>query len=117
MDFIQQLRVFLAVVDNGSFSRAAEALRMARPGVTNAVNALEDEIGARLLPRTTRRSTLTTEGDRFYDCATRFLAEILAAKKLFVATRPTPRWLLRLDVPVALARPLLPNRLPDLKQL
>lgn len=41
MDFTQQLRIFVAVVDNGSFARAAEALLMARPSVTNAINALE----------------------------------------------------------------------------
>lgn len=117
MDFIQQLRVFVAVVDNGSFSRAAEALRMARPGVTNAVNALENEVGARLLHRTTRRSSLTTEGERFYDRATRLLTEISDAKNLFGGSSFTPRGRLRVDIPVALSRPLIINRIPEFKQL
>ena len=117
MNFIQQLHVFVAVVDNGSFSRAAEALRMARPGVTNAVNALEDEVGARLLQRTTRRSSLTTEGERFYDRATRLLMEISEAKNLFGGSSFKPRGRLRVDIPVALSRPLIIKRIPEFKKL
>ncbi len=62
MDFIQQLRVFVSVVDNGSFARAADALRMARPSVTNAIGRLESSVGARLLHRTTRRTSLDRRG-------------------------------------------------------
>ena len=64
------------VVDSGGFARAAEALRMGRPSVTNAVSALEAAIGARLLHRTTRRSRLTGEGELFYERATRILADV-----------------------------------------
>ena len=117
MDFTQQLRIFVAVVDNGSFSRAAEALRMARPGVTNAVNGLEGEIGARLLHRTTRRISLTAEGEQFYDRATRLLTEIADAKNLFGGSSFTPRGRLRVDIPVALSQPLIINRMPAFKQL
>ncbi len=46
---------------------------MARPSVTNAVSALEASIGARLLRRTTRRSSLTAEGELFYERATQLL--------------------------------------------
>ncbi|WP_419755983.1 LysR family transcriptional regulator [Brevundimonas sp.] len=70
MNTVQQLQIFVAVVDNGGFARAAEALGMGRPGVTNAINALEDSIGVRLLHRTTRRSSLTGEGELLYERAT-----------------------------------------------
>lgn len=117
MDFAQQLRVFVAVVDNGSFSRAAEALRMARPGVTNAINALEADVGARLLQRTTRRTSLTAEGERFYDRATRLLTDISDAKNLFGGGSFAPRGRLRIDIPVALSAPLIIERIPEFKRL
>jgi LysR family transcriptional regulator for bpeEF and oprC len=117
MDFTQQLRIFVAVVDNGSFARAAEALLMARPSVTNAINALEKGLGARLLQRTTRRISLTGEGELFYDRATRLLTDIADAQNLFGGTDVPPRGRLRVDIPVALAKPLLIARLPQFKAL
>ena len=117
MDFTRQLRVFVAVVDNGSFSRAAEALRMAKPGVTNAINALEAEVGARLMQRTTRRLSLTAEGEQFYDRATRLLTEISDARNLFGGAAVAPCGRLRVDIPVALARPLVIDHIPAFKHL
>lgn len=117
MDFPQQLRIFVSVVDNGSFARAAEALRMARPGVTNAINALESGLGARLLQRTTRRLNLTAEGERFYDRATRLLTDITEAQNMFGGNSRAPTGRLRVDIPVALARPLIINRIPEFKAL
>jgi LysR family transcriptional regulator for bpeEF and oprC len=117
MDFPQQLRIFVSVVDNGSFSRAAEALRMARPGVTNAINALESGLGARLLQRTTRRLNLTAEGERFYDRATRLLTDITEAQNFFGGNSLAPSGRLRVDIPVALARPLIINRIPEFQAL
>lgn len=117
MDFAQQLRIFVAVAENGSFSRAAEALRMARPGVTNAINALEGDLGARLLQRTTRRTSLTAEGEQFYEKAVRLLAEIADARNLFGGSVIAPRGRLRVDIPVALAKPLVIDRIPEFKRL
>ncbi|GAA3698795.1 putative multidrug efflux transcriptional regulator CeoR [Sphingomonas cynarae] len=117
MDFPQQLSVFVAVVDNGSFSRAAEALRMARPSVTNAINALEATLGARLLQRTTRRTSLTAEGERLYDRATRLLNDISDTQNLFGASSVAPQGRLRVDIPVALARPLIIDRIAEFRTL
>ncbi|MBB3612134.1 LysR family transcriptional regulator [Rhizobium sp. BK602] len=113
MDFVQQLRIFVAVVDNGSFARAAEALRMARPGVTNAVRGLEGMVGARLLHRTTRRISLTGEGELFHERAVRLLADVSDVRNLFGGSADTPRGRLRIDIPVALAKPLIIPRLPE----
>jgi len=113
LDFVQQLRIFVAVADNGSFARAAAALRMARPSVTNAVSALEASIGARLLHRTTRRSSLTGEGELFYERATQILTDVAGAQNLFGGSGQMPRGRLRVDIPVALAKPLIIPRLPE----
>ena len=113
MDFVQQLRIFVAVADNGSFARAAAALRLARTSVTNAVSALEASIGARLLHRTTRRSSLTGEGEIFYERATQILTDVAGAQNLFGGSGQVPRGRLRVDIPVGLAKPLIIPRLPE----
>src|SRR5277367_3595510 len=113
MDFLQHLRIFAAVVDNGSFARAAEALRVGRPSVTNAVSALEDSVGARLLHRTTRRSSLTGEGELFYERAVQIIGEADAARNLFGGKEHSPKGRLRVDIPVGLAKPLIIPQLPD----
>ncbi|MET0219807.1 MAG: LysR family transcriptional regulator [Tardiphaga sp.] len=113
MDIFQQLRIFVAVVDNGGFARAGEALHMGRPRITNAVSALEDSIGVRLLHRTTRRSSLTGEGELFYDRATQILTDVAAAQNLFGGSAQVPRGRLRIDIPTALATPLIIPRLPE----
>lgn len=115
MDFVQQLKVFVAVAENRSFARAAEALRMARPSVTNAINSLEEGVGARLLQRTTRRTALTAEGELFHDQAVRTLAAVSEARNLFGGSSERPRGRLRVDIPVAIARPIIIPALPDFR--
>lgn len=113
MDFLQQLRVFVSVAENRSFTRAAEALRATRPTVTNAVNELEASIGARLLHRTTRQTSLTSEGRLFYDRSISILNEVGQARNLFGGVGDTPKGRLRVDIPVAIAKPLIIPNLPD----
>jgi DNA-binding transcriptional LysR family regulator len=59
--------VLASVVEAGSFVRAAEALGITQPAVSRAIARLETRIGVRLLDRTTRSLSLTTEGHRLYD--------------------------------------------------
>jgi DNA-binding transcriptional LysR family regulator len=77
---ILDIRAFLAVLDDGSFHKAAERLGMSQPAVTRRVKSLERAFGARLLERSTRRISLTKVGrqldpllrrvvDGFDDCA------------------------------------------------
>jgi DNA-binding transcriptional LysR family regulator len=58
----QSLQAFLAVADNGSFSRAAEQLHLTQPAVSKRIAVLEDQIAARLFDRIGRRVTLTEAG-------------------------------------------------------
>src|SRR5690606_947688 len=87
---------------------------MARPSVTNAVQGLETVLGARLLHRTTRSTTLTAEGESFYDRAVTILADVAEAKALYSNKGALPRGRLRVDLPVALARPVILPRLPEI---
>ncbi|MGC3835369.1 LysR family transcriptional regulator [Moritella viscosa] len=61
--------VFVAVVENGSFSSAADKLGMTKSAVSKRISVLEDNIGVRLFNRTTRSITLTEAGERFSDYA------------------------------------------------
>jgi hypothetical protein len=59
--------VFMAVVEAGTMTRAADALGMTQSGVGRSIQRLEARIGARLLDRTTRTLRLTDEGRRFWE--------------------------------------------------
>jgi DNA-binding transcriptional LysR family regulator len=68
--------VVMAIVDNGSFVRAAETLDMTQSGVSRAVARMEARLGVRLFDRTTRSVTLTDEGRRFCEEVTPLLAQL-----------------------------------------
>ena len=59
----EELAIFVAVVESGSFSRAAEQLGQANSAVSRAVKKLEMKLGVSLLNRTTRQLSLTEEGE------------------------------------------------------
>jgi DNA-binding transcriptional LysR family regulator len=64
MDRLKALEIFKAVADRGSFVKAAEALDLSTPAVSRSVQDLEKTLGVRLLQRTTRRVSLTPEGEQ-----------------------------------------------------
>lgn len=73
---LQQLRCMVAVVDHGSFTRAAAALHITQPTLSYAINHLETELGVDLFHRVGRRVVLTSAGDAFVGPARRALKEI-----------------------------------------
>jgi len=84
MDF-KQLESFVAVVDEGSFSNAADRLQLSQSMVTIHVRNLETELGTRLLNRTTRSMELSADGQTFYFYAKQMLK--LNRDSLFALTR------------------------------
>ena len=62
----EEIAIFIAVVESGSFSRAAEQLGQANSAVSRAVKKLESKLGVSLLNRTTRQLNLTEEGERYF---------------------------------------------------
>jgi DNA-binding transcriptional LysR family regulator len=77
---LRHLVSFDAVVRHGGFTRAAEALHLAQPAVSAHVRALETELGATLLTRTTRRVALTHAGELVLARTRRVLAELDGAR-------------------------------------
>lgn len=71
MDPYTPLNIFLTVVTERSFTRAAEKLYRTQPAISLAIQRLENDLGERLLDRSGRELTLTEAGQMVYDCARR----------------------------------------------
>ncbi|MEM6162189.1 DNA-binding transcriptional regulator YafC [Erwinia sp. P6884] len=93
----EELRIFVAVVESGSFSRAAGQLAMANSAVSRAVKKLETKLGVELLTRTTRHVKLTQEGETYFRRVQLILREMAAAENELIESRQTPQGLLRID--------------------
>jgi LysR family transcriptional activator of dmlA len=90
------LRVFIIVARKASFSKAAEELGMSAAYVSKRINLLEQDLGVRLLHRSTRRVAVTEDGERVYAWAQTILDNIDRLYEDVSATRRTPRGQLRL---------------------
>lgn len=101
LDRFENMRVLLKVVELGSFSAAARAMRMSPSMVTRHIAAQEDRLGTRLLHRTTRRVTLTEIGRTYRDMAERIVADLEDAETLTAADQRNVRGLLRVNGPVS----------------
>jgi DNA-binding transcriptional LysR family regulator len=97
MDTASDLRVFVRVMDRGSFSNAAKGLGLTPSAVSKLVSRLEDRLGVRLLERSTRRLALTPEGETFLARARRIIADIDEAEAEGIQARGTPRGRLRIN--------------------
>lgn len=91
------LRVFLAVVDTGSMSAAAEFLGQTASGVSRALGRLEEQLGVTLLTRTTRRMELTEEGIEFLQNARGIVAALDEAEECMRIRHQRPAGRLRVD--------------------
>jgi DNA-binding transcriptional LysR family regulator len=107
------MSVLAAVVEGGSFTRAAEMLGLSASGVSRAVARLEKRIGVRLLDRTTRSLSLTSEGARLYELAAPHLEGIEAAANLASGAAGSVRGTLRASINPIFSRHVLAPRLPE----
>ena len=108
MDRFTSMSSFVQVVDGKSFSRAARQLKLSQATVTGHVQSLEQQLGVRLLNRTTRKVSLTEEGAQFYQRCMRILAEFTEVENLAKSFQQAPRGCLRLNTDVTLARVVAP---------
>lgn len=92
-----ELKIFVTVVESGSFSRAARQLELATSAVSRAVKKLEAKLGVELLTRTTRQISLTQEGEGYFRKIQKLLQEMAAAENELMESRLVPRGLLRVD--------------------
>lgn len=99
MDRLFCMKVFVRVVEHGAFVRAADDLGVSRATVTEAVAQLEQHLGVRLINRTTRRLSVTDEGQTHYTNCVRLLEEIEEAEEALSGSRLRPHGRLRVSVP------------------
>lgn len=121
MDDINAYLVFARVVEEGSFTAAAERLGESKSAVSKQIGRLEDSLGTRLLNRTTRRMSLTEAGAIFYERVRRVVEEVEEARIAVSQLQAAPRGTLRVSAPVSFGMthvaPMLPlfmARYPDL---
>ena len=112
MQNLEPIRIFIAVAEMGSFTRAADSLGIQKGRASTAVRKLEDDVGVRLLHRTTRSVQLTEDGRVFHARARDLLAEVDDLHAMFAGDRVALRGRLRVDLPSELARTTIVPALP-----
>jgi DNA-binding transcriptional LysR family regulator len=100
MDKFVSMEIFVAVVDEGSLTAAAERFRISSAMVGKHIRALETRLATRLLTRTTRRQSLTEIGRQYYEQCRRILADVKHAESLAEAMAAAPRGVLKLTAPL-----------------
>jgi len=102
MDRFEDMRCFVHVVENGSVTRAADALSIAPSAVSRRIKELEGRLGVQLLARTTRRMSLTEAGQTFYVRSLRILEDVEDAEGEVADASHALRGILRIAAPLDL---------------
>ena len=97
----EELQAFVAVVETGSFTAAADRLDAAKSAVSRRVSSLEDRLGVQLLRRTTRSLNLTDTGRSFYEHSARILADLDEAEAAVLQEHGELRGSLRVALPLS----------------
>jgi DNA-binding transcriptional LysR family regulator len=112
MDELRAMAVFAETVDAGSMSAAARRLGMTPSAVSQTIRALEARGGVTLLHRSTRKSTLTEAGERYYPHCRRLLDAARAGAESLQLARDAPSGELRIAAPVGFANHIAPALAP-----
>ena len=121
MDSLSGLIAFVRAAESRSFVAAGERLGLSASAVGKSVTRLENKLGIRLLNRSTRRISLTEEGQLFFERCRRIAAEIEEAEAELSLIMETPKGRLRVSLPAIGSRMLLPilpeftQRYPDIE--
>lgn len=122
MDRFISMQAFTRVVDVGSFARASESLDLPKATLTRLIQNLEAHLGVKLLHRTTRRISVTSDGAAYYERCVRILADVQEAEQSLTHQNRNPSGTLSVDTVSGLAQlVLVPHlhdfltRYPDLK--
>jgi len=115
MDYLAAMRAFVRAVDLGSFSKAAAAEGLKVSTVSRYVSALEADLCAALLNRSTRRLHLTEAGAAFYERAVAIIADVEHARLATASLNASPQGLLRINIPGAFGRRHIVPHLKDFR--
>jgi DNA-binding transcriptional LysR family regulator len=112
LDKFMALRVFARVVEHGGFTAAANRIGQSPSAVTKTIARLEDELGAQLFNRSTRRLRTTDFGQEFYQRCVHILADLEDAEAAIKRGSAVPRGSIRAVVPLSFGRVTLAPELP-----
>jgi DNA-binding transcriptional LysR family regulator len=112
MDRLDAMQAFVRVVEKGSFSAVAKERGVGQPAVSKQISALEEELGAELIRRTSRSIALTEPGRDFYESALHILDDFEKATSRIGRGQTAPKGLIRVTVPPTFARLHMVSKLP-----
>src|ERR1700682_4951658 len=107
------MQMFVRVIEKGSFSAVAKERGIGHPAVSKQISALEDELGAKLIHRTSRSTALTEAGREFYESSLRILDDFENATSRIGRGQTAPKGLIRVTVPPTFARLHMVSKLPS----
>ncbi len=107
MATLHDMEIFARVVELDGFSAAARGLGVSRSYVSKRVMALEEQLGVRLLQRTTRKLSLTQEGEVYLGRVSRIMADVEEASASVAVMQSSPRGVLRLSAPLTFGQEVL----------
>lgn len=107
------MRVFVRVVEAGTFTSAADSLRMPKPTVTKLVQGLENHLRIKLLNRTTRRVSVTPDGSAYFERVVRLLGDLDDIESSVSYAKEKPRGRLRIDASGAITSFIVLPALPE----
>src|SRR5437870_11218228 len=111
VDKFDAMQMFVRVIEKGSFSAVAKERGIGQPAVSKQISALEDELGAQLIHRSSRSIALTEPGRDFYESALRILDDFENATSRIGRGQTAPKGILRVTVPPTFARLHLVSKL------
>ncbi|NRR30692.1 LysR family transcriptional regulator [Oxalobacteraceae bacterium] len=104
MNTISDLAFFVTLIKQGSLAAVAREMGVTPPVVTKHLASLEQRLGVRLLNRTTRRMSLTHEGEVYFNEAVRILADVEELENTVTQSRAVPKGLLKVNASIGFAR-------------
>lgn len=105
---LNEIAIFVKVVETGSFVGAARALNLPKSTVSARLSSLESRLGVTLIRRTTRKLHITDIGQKYYDECMQALSKIVQAEDEVFHNQSAPQGVLRITAPVELGGTLLP---------
>lgn len=113
MSYLDNVRVFVRVVELGTLSAAGRDQRVTPAVASNRIKELERQLGVRLFNRTTRKLTPTEHGRVFYDGAVKILEAVNEAESAVADLSRNPKGALRITAPLGMGRRLIASGIPE----
>ncbi len=116
MDSLHAIRIFARVVETGSFTKAADSLDIPLATASKLVHGLEAQLRIKLLQRTTRNVTVTSDGEAYYDRTVHLVRQLDEINSSFGTDHARPTGKIKVDTSASLASSLLIPALPEFHQ-